>query len=242
MPESNTKEWNRQEWGRQRRARLKKAGLCTACGKQSPAEGVLKCKQCNDKYLESAKAAHAKRYPRLKQEGLCVRSCGRPAVPGTTRCQECTTVCRPRQRKSDLAKRAECRANGICVECRKQKAEEGFRRCKPCRQRYNVYQKARNKIVKDAAFEAYGGYKCACCGETHEEFLQIDHTEGNGAEHRRNEPSAYKIYEWLRKHKYPAGFRVLCSNCNWAYGRYGYCPHQKSQGRELCKAQAQAVG
>lgn len=33
------------------------------------------------------------------------------------------------------------------------------------------------------------------------------------------------MYRWLRNHGYPLGFRVLCMNCNFALGKFGYCPH-----------------
>jgi hypothetical protein len=74
----------------------------------------------------------------------------------------------------------------------------------------------------------YGGY-CACkgCGESHKEFLQIDHIDGSGAEHRKK-VKTMNIYQWLKNKGYPRdNFRLLCGNCNWARGVYGYCPHEK---------------
>lgn len=71
-----------------------------------------------------------------------------------------------------------------------------------------------------------GTMRCACCGESHEEFLQMDHIDGNGGKHRR-EIGRSKIYDWLKHNDYPEGFRVLCANCNCARGFYGYCPHDK---------------
>lgn len=66
---------------------------------------------------------------------------------------------------------------------------------------------------------------CSCCGETELIFLAIDHINGNGHAHRK-EVGGGGFYVWLRKHKYPAGFQVLCHNCN--FGRQlngGVCPH-----------------
>jgi hypothetical protein len=42
---------------------------------------------------------------------------------------------------------------------------------------------------------------------------------------------------WLRKNGFPKGFRVLCHNCNFAHGHYGYCPHKTTSRllRELPK-------
>jgi hypothetical protein len=85
---------------------------------------------------------------------------------------------------------------------------------------------SRVKRLRATALRAYGGDppKCACCGEAHEEFLQIDHPNGDGAEHRRQ--IRVPIYSWLKQNGYPPGFRVLCANCNWSHGRWHYCPHE----------------
>jgi hypothetical protein len=76
----------------------------------------------------------------------------------------------------------------------------------------------------------YGGNppKCACCGEKHIEFLEIDHINNNGAEDRRNNKlmAGGSTYHHLRKNKYPKGFEIQCSNCNQSRGKYGYCPHK----------------
>jgi len=68
------------------------------------------------------------------------------------------------------------------------------------------------------------GLQCACCGEGHVEFLCIDHINGQGNQHRKSIKS--DLYNWLKKHGFPDGFRVLCLNCNGSLGHYGYCPHK----------------
>ena len=67
------------------------------------------------------------------------------------------------------------------------------------------------------------GCKCACCGEQQEKFLEIDHVNNNGAEHRK---TVKDIVGWLIQNNFPDGFQLLCSNCNQAKARYGKCPHQ----------------
>lgn len=67
--------------------------------------------------------------------------------------------------------------------------------------------------------------QCPYCDVDYIEFLSIDHINGCGNEHRRQDPSSVRIYRWLYKHGYPEGFRVLCMNCNFALGHFGYCPH-----------------
>lgn len=70
---------------------------------------------------------------------------------------------------------------------------------------------------------------CKCCGETHPEFLAVDHINNNGAEAKRNgEPKGgVGFYTYLRKNNYPEGFQILCHNCNMAKAFYGECPHNK---------------
>jgi len=66
---------------------------------------------------------------------------------------------------------------------------------------------------------------CDCCGESHLEFLAIDHIDGGGNKERK------KVKEYLplilKRNNYPKGYRVLCHNCNMSLGFYGYCPHNK---------------
>lgn len=70
----------------------------------------------------------------------------------------------------------------------------------------------------------YGG-KCACCGIADLSVLSMDHIEGGGRRLKKAEAGHGRFY-WLKKNKYPPGFRVLCMNCNLARGFYGHCPHE----------------
>lgn len=91
--------------------------------------------------------------------------------------------------------------------------------------------KWRRSITADV-IDHYGG-ACACCGEVEHGFLTIDHPNNDGGKERirlfgdRGE-GGFRFYLWLRKNDYPAGYRVLCYNCNCARGRLGYCPHEKT--------------
>ena len=84
---------------------------------------------------------------------------------------------------------------------------------------------------REQVFEAYGGYKCNCCGETERMFLSIDHVHNDGAEQRKAGlygGSGTAFYIWLRKNKFPEGYQVLCMNCQ--VGKHkngGVCPHQR---------------
>ena len=86
--------------------------------------------------------------------------------------------------------------------------------------------------VRDAAFAAYGGYKCVCCGESEPSFMTLDHINNDGADFRRKvygkrTAAGYHTYIWLAKNGYPNIVQVLCMNCN--HGKRmnkGICPHQ----------------
>lgn len=80
--------------------------------------------------------------------------------------------------------------------------------------------------LREQVIEAYGG-RCECCGEARQEFLAVDHIAGDGAAHRRQLPGGNSFYRWLRRNGFPKDrFRLLCHNCNFARGHYGYCPHE----------------
>lgn len=94
--------------------------------------------------------------------------------------------------------------------------------------KYNK-QKARENRLK--VVEHYGG-KCACCGEDKIEFLALDHINGDGqAERKRLKRGGSSFYSYVIKNKYPDRYRLLCHNCNFSLGKYGYCPHQKEGKR-----------
>lgn len=70
---------------------------------------------------------------------------------------------------------------------------------------------------------------CACCGESTPEFLSLDHINGNGAEERKKGKSGMMILSALRRAGWPEEskneYRLLCFNCNFSIGHYGFCPH-----------------
>lgn len=169
--------------------------------------------------------------------GLCVK-CGEGLVRlGGRICQPCLDKLR--------AKRKGLSARGKCHQCGKA-TEPPYTRCGPCRQRnmdryyasgWRVRQlaaaKVARQVLKREVLEAYGGAVCQCCGETHIEFLSLDHIDGNGKAHRKTfgiaaTSGGWNFYAQLKKHNYPSGMRCLCMNCNFALGHVGYCPHQVS--------------
>ena len=91
----------------------------------------------------------------------------------------------------------------------------------------NEKQKARYKALREEILLAYGGC-CSCCGESTVAFLELDHVESDGAEHRREiGRGSHRIYLWVKKNGFPKDrFRLMCANCNQERARNkGVCPH-----------------
>ena len=108
---------------------------------------------------------------------------------------------------------------------------EQRRYCSPECRDATLYEqrKAAHRKMRMAALRAYGGETpaCVCCGESTLIFLALDHINGGGGAQRK-ETGGGGFWLWLRRHNYPAGFRILCHNCN--FGRQingGTCPHQE---------------
>lgn len=113
------------------------------------------------------------------------------------------------------------------------KANVAARRAKAAEGGKDLNREWRAKL-KDQVFQMYGGWRCACCGETTPAFLQLDHINGRGTEERRSKGiGAFQIYSKIRKQGFPSGYRVLCANCN--FGRHicgGICPHEQARRAE----------
>lgn len=105
-----------------------------------------------------------------------------------------------------------------CVEYRREYRRKNLDRIKSNLRKYRIE-------LKSEIIIAYGG-KCACCGESHSDFLTVDHKNNDGAIHRKK-VSIGKFYTWLKRNNYPPEFQILCWNCNMAKAHFGSCPHQR---------------
>lgn len=92
------------------------------------------------------------------------------------------------------------------------------------RQYMKDFVQARRRLVLN--HYGNGSPACVCCGESLIQFLCLDHIEGGGNQHRAQVGGGTSFYAWIVKNNFPAGFRVLCHNCNFARGAYGQCPHE----------------
>ena len=66
---------------------------------------------------------------------------------------------------------------------------------------------------------------CKCCNETGLEFLELDHIDNNGSNHRKKLKlsSGLNTYLWIIRNNFPPIFQLLCTNCNFTKGMYGKC-------------------
>jgi len=122
---------------------------------------------------------------------------------------------------------------GLCARCQTKRVQD-YQRRHPEQTKAHARRlmKKRGAELRAAVLLAYGNV-CACCGESHKEFLVIDHVDDNGAAHRRQlfgsqKGSGQATYRWLQSNGFPPGFQTLCHNCNWAKA-HGGCPHQRER-------------
>jgi hypothetical protein len=124
-----------------------------------------------------------------------------------------------------------------CSRCGKIKDETLFQKsfggarknyCYACKGRYQV-AKARLEIY------AALGSKCSCCGESHPQFLTLDHVKNDGGQRRKlpTERTWLQTVGIAKKEGWPKDrYQVLCYNCNSAKGHWGECPHKSSETRK----------
>lgn len=132
---------------------------------------------------------------------------------------------------------------GMCKNCRRfimrkqYKSDDVHKRKSKYQKEWNIknpekviIHNARTRLkLRMGVLNAYSGIppKCACCNEKHIQFLELDHINGRGNKERCRYGAGGGLYNFLKRNKYPKGYRILCSNCNQAIGKYGKCPHNK---------------
>lgn len=106
------------------------------------------------------------------------------------------------------------------------RADRAAKRCPVTRAAASARQRERYRALRAEVIRAYGG-TCACCGESEFMFLELDHVDGNGADHRREiGRGAHASYKWAKNQGFPNSLQVLCANCNQGRQRNGgVCPH-----------------
>lgn len=138
--------------------------------------------------------------------------------------------------------RIELRSSGLYYRCIKCKREISTRYRINHREKCRVGYKVHNRALR---LEVLRGYSpqlcCTICGESHYEFLALDHINGGGCMDRasRTSKSRHKFLSDLKRQGFPEGFRVLCHNCNLKHGCRSY---YRGSGRRKPDSELSQVG
>ena len=203
-------------------------GRCDACLGLAAPEGMKVCRECRE---TKPLTAFARRNDTGGYRNQCM-DCRNGGMT-TARCAGCNKQFSRTSESRTLC--ATCRppVTKPCTRCgtRFAGSMEQRRYCSPeCRDAaFDEQRREGRRKLRLEALQAYSSETpaCVCCGEQTLLFLSLDHVNGGGRKHR-TETGGGGFYTWLRRHNYPAGFRVLCHNCN--LGRQlngGTCPHQE---------------
>ena len=181
-------------------------------------------KNGRDNLCKSCKSIQRReRYVALIEKGLCVTCARNRALEDNVRCHGCYSKGKDSWRRTY----EERKKFSLCITCGIQ-IGEGVR-CRKCQKVANERTKRIDQDIRDEAFAAYGGYECACCGETERAFLTLDHINNDGIEQRAKHGLGKNLFRWLRDNGFPPGLQVLCYNCNCGRARFDdkVCPHQR---------------
>ena len=118
------------------------------------------------------------------------------------------------------------RRQRLCKECDAKRSLNNYRKHKD---KATVYRRDHDQLLKFKTLAHYSDTnppQCANPFGQHEKpytdivALSIDHINGGGNEHRKKvlggkQSGGAPFYRWLKKHRYPKGYQVLCMNCQW---------------------------
>jgi 5-methylcytosine-specific restriction endonuclease McrA len=85
--------------------------------------------------------------------------------------------------------------------------------------RYHARELSRYE-VREIVLSIYGA-ACACCGETLERVLTVDHVKPLRGKKKRS-----SLWRRVLNLGCPDTFQILCFNCNQAKGVSAECPHK----------------
>lgn len=223
--------------------------VCKGCGeeKEPHPKRRLYCVICTNKLHVAYTSKHREKLKSTPRKVTC-KGCGKEFDASehgrTWRCHECTLeyqrvqVSKDKERHCEYSRRYRAKLGDSYRERMTERYRDRINgmtdeQLSAFRIRESQKTAKANATLRAQVFEAYGGYKCACCGETEPLFLSIDHIDNDGAEMRKNgvhSRGGTHFYQWLRKSGFPDGFQVLCLNCNLGKHRNGgICPHQSSK-------------
>jgi hypothetical protein len=105
----------------------------------------------------------------------------------------------------------------LCQNCQWLKRDEQYEYTKRDISIRHDYHKKYRQSYKVDVLTHYGDGKLACvkCGFSDIRALSIDHINGGGNKHKKENGIKSNIYVWLKKNGYPKGFQTLCMSCQW---------------------------
>lgn len=167
-----------------------------------------------------------KKYFEYKKLNLC-RRCGDKPLEGKTRCERCHIKHLEYQKKS----KANAEKQGLCRNCLIKEIQIGSSMCVECLESHRIYGRKKYQKYRQLCIENYGG-KCTCCGCKVAKYLQLDHINNDGSEHRKKiydgGPGIRggSIYPWACRNNYPSNLQLLCANCHQAKTTCGGCTEE----------------
>lgn len=119
---------------------------------------------------------------------------------------------------------ASARLSVYCIHCTSDRSSETYKRFRPIRRAAVIRH---SRALRKSILENYGG-ACACCGESREIFIALDHINGGGTKEAERMGSG-GVYRKVRDAGFPKDkYQLLCHNCNWAkHHTNGNCPHKQ---------------
>jgi len=96
----------------------------------------------------------------------------------------------------------------------------------------NIKEREYKKKVKFEVLSHYskGKPKCSCCGYNDNILgLSIDHVKPIRKAKESGRLTSFRMYQSLKRDKYPKDIQVLCISCNSAKSVYDLCPHKKME-------------
>jgi hypothetical protein len=203
------------------------------------------CKQCiynpnpqktgNDDYIRELEWRKSRR-----NAGICI-SCGKiKAEEGAARCLKCSSRRRKRAEEKAVSSGQTCISCGIrtwgklyCWNCWIEFLAENRTTLEPAAK--EPKEKLPKDIQRQRLLDVYGR-KCACCGETTERFLTVDHINNDGAQDRLKSSGQQRggnNYRKLLKDKRD-DIQILCFNCNCGRAlNGGICPHKQEEDGQI---------
>lgn len=222
--------------------------VCKTCGTEAPPHVRLKvhCDPCARKIQVEYQKQYRERL-KAKPKTIVCKGCGKQFTTTrgrTWRCHDCTLVYqreyadKDRKRHADYSRKYRAGLGDEYRERQVHRRADKIAAMSPEElEEFRQFERDKTRRImaklKAEIFEAYGGPICACCGETQEMFLSVDHINNDGYKMKRlgiHPKNGTGFYQWLRKNNFPPGFQILCFNCNQGKRvNGGVCPHQSDK-------------